>query len=407
METNENRGSGKGGATTYYSNPPENKIVELRDALVSQFVQRETEITAVLSGLLSGEPTLLVGPPGTAKTLLVEKLSNALGGSYFYYLLTRFTEPDELLGPVDILALREGQYKRNFSGKLPNSDIVFLDEIFKSSSAIRNILLDIILNKRIPNGNGYIKIPLLAFYCASNEISTDSEDQAFFDRLTIRSFSSYVSPEAWEELLVVGVQNEVKSEKTIKAILSKEEAKALQSQVLQRLQTITSTSVIKKYLEALSELRGKGIEISDRRKIKILKITSAISLIYLEPTPSLDSLADALRFSASDADQLKTVEEVIMKLNLSSFYLHIQQINTLNAELQNVLSQIKSNQNPSLQDFQALSAVYKKALAVLKVMPKNPRLLPYIRNFYSTLDDAKNTLNKIKALLEGDSENGK
>ena len=382
----------------------ENKVVELRDYLVSQFVGKEAEATAILAGLLSGEPTLLVGPPGTAKTQIVQTLASAIGGSYFYYLLTRFTEPDEILGPISVVGLREGRLERITSGRLPEADVVFLDEVFKASSAVRNVLLDIILNKRYMNGGTFRKIPSLAFYFASNEISNDSEDMAFFDRLSVRCFTSNVSPETWEELLSLGVKLETSTTSSSRIILSKEEAMSLQRQVISKLNDIAQNSqLIKKYIEVLSELRNKGIEISDRRKIKILKIASAISVIYLESMPSLDSLADALRFSCSSLEELKTVEELILKLGLSSFYLNVQQLNTLQTELQNNLNQLKSNANPTLQDLQMLSTVYKKSLQVLKGMPKSPRLLPYVRSFVSTLDEAKNVIRKVQESLTGES----
>ncbi|SRR5579875_737633 len=122
-----------------------NRLTELRDRLLNLFVQKEQEVTAALATLLSGEPCIFVGPPGTAKTMMIETLAKSISASYFYYLLTRFTEPDEIIGPLDISKLREGVYERIIKNKLPDSDIVFLDEIFKASSAIRNILLDIIL----------------------------------------------------------------------------------------------------------------------------------------------------------------------------------------------------------------------------------------------------------------------
>jgi len=381
-----------------------NKVVELRDFLVSQFVGKEAEVTAILAGLLSGEPTLLVGPPGTAKTQMVQTLASAIGGSYFYYLLTRFTEPDEILGPISVIGLREGRLERITSGRLPEADVVFLDEVFKASSAIRNILLDIILNKRYMNGGTFHKLPTLAFYFASNEISNDIEDVAFFDRLTVRCFTYDVSPENWEELLALGVKLET-STSTSRVILSKEDVKLLQNKVVSNLNSIVNSSLIKKYVEVLAELRNKGIEISDRRKIKILKIASAMSVIYLESIPSLDSLADALRFSCSSPEELKVIEELILKLGLSSFYLNVQQLNTLQTELQNNLNQLKSNANPTLQDLQMLSTVYKKALQVLKGMPKSPRLLPYVRSFVGTLDEAKTTLKRVQETLTGESSN--
>jgi len=394
---------GKQGATSSnFSNTPDviqNKLALLRDELVSRFVQREQEITAVLAGLLSSEPTLLISQykPGTAKTLLIQTLADSINGKFFYALLSKFSEPDEILGPISIPALRRGVYERNTEGKLPDAHLAMLDEVFKASSAIRNLLLDIVLNKRVPNGTGFIKIPLLTLYGASNEISTDVEDLAFVDRFTIRVFSSYVSSDAWDELLEKGIQFEV-SKPTKKVIMSVEEVKVLQKLTLEVLKA--SLPIFKnKYLQALSELQQKGIVISDRRKIKILKNASAISVIYLEQQPSLDDLAEALRFSASSEDELKVIEEVIMKVGLSSFYVHIQTIQALQAELSNFLQDIRKNPNPTLNDFQALSAVLRKTLVALKPIPRTTRLLPYIRPLLRTIDECNKELNKIKRAL--------
>jgi len=410
METGGNAGGSKQGATPSNFYTPDvgqiqNKLALLRDELVSEFVQREQEITAVLAGLLSSEPTLLISQykPGTAKTLLVQTLADSINGKFFYALLSKFSEPDEILGPISIPALRRGYYERNMEGKLPTAHIAMLDEVFKASSAIRNLLLDIVLNKRVPNGTGFLKIPLLALYGASNEISTDVEDLAFVDRFTIRVFSNYVTSDSWDELLEKGIQFEV-SKKPKKVIMSVEEVKVLQKLTLSVLEA--SLPILKnKYLQALSELQQKGIVISDRRKIKILKNASAISIIYLEQTPTLDDLAEALRFSASSEDELKVIEEIIMKVGLSSFYAHIQTIQALQAELSNYLQEIRKNPNPTLNDFQALSSVLKKTLVALKPIPKTTRLLPYIRPLLQTVEECNKELDKIKRTLGGGDEN--
>ncbi len=87
-------------------------ISQIKTQLNALFVGRENEVLAILAGLVSSEPTILVGEPGTAKTALIEALSKLMNAKYFYYLLTRFTEPDEPLGPLDVNALREGRYVR-------------------------------------------------------------------------------------------------------------------------------------------------------------------------------------------------------------------------------------------------------------------------------------------------------
>ncbi len=377
----------------------EDKLADLKFELAETFVQREAEITAVLSGLLSGEPVILVGEVGTAKTALIERLAKMIDAKYFYYLLTRFTEPDELLGALDINALREGKYVRRTEGKLPEAEIVFLDEIFKASSAIRNILLDIILNKRIFSDGTYIQLPMLALYTASNEISTDVEDMPFYDRLTIRCFVKSVSEDSWEELIEKGILLDGNPEAP--TLMSVEDVKELQRMVNERFRNITKNStLIRKYVEALAVLRQRGVRISDRRKIKVLKTASAISVVYGEKNVSLDSLAEALKFSAvHDEDELKKVDQVILELGLSSFYQHVQKIQVVTAELQNALN---ASVGGGMEELKMLSAVYKRASTVMAEIPQNPRLIPYTRQLRQAISRAKDVLEKKKAELFGE-----
>lgn len=377
------------------------KIVGVRNKLVDMFVGREEEVTAVLSSLLSGEPTILVGPPGTAKTALIEAVAKLVSGRYFYYLLTRFTEPDELLGPLDIKALREGQYRRITTGRLPEAEIVFLDEIFKASSAVRNILLDIILNRRYLNGSGYVKLPMLTLYTASNEISTDEEDAAFYDRLTIRRFLTYVSADMWDKLLDLGVKLE--AEGGLTPVMSVDEVRVIQSLVVKRM-AMDYVNVKSKYLDALALLKSKGVEVSDRRKVKVLKVAAAISFIYLEDGMSTDDVADALRLCAVfDADDVRKVEEVIEEVGLSSISNVTAKWTMLVNELSNAIKELKETQNP--QAYNAAVRVYKRLKLELTRAPKTPRLLPYVRNIMATMNEAKNTLIEYKKkLMEVDLE---
>lgn len=232
-----------------------NKIFEVKNYLTDTFVGREDVINGVLAGLISGEPTLLVGPPGTAKTSIIDTMSKLINARYFYYLLTKFTEPEELLGPIDITALKNGEYRNITKGKLPDANIVFLDEIFKSSSAIRNTLLDIMLNRRLPNGGTMINLDLLGIYSASNEISDDEEDMALYDRYPIKIFHRYVERTILKDLLDKGISME--SGKTMeKPLLDTGEVVMLQSEAVRRMDTLRSTDndVIDRYMEAIFQL---------------------------------------------------------------------------------------------------------------------------------------------------------
>lgn len=323
---------------------------QVRETLEQIYVGRQNEVVAVLAGLLSGEPVILVGPPGTAKTAIIEALSRLIDARYFYYLLNKFTEPDELLGPLDIVALRQGQYKRITSGRLPEAELIFLDEIFKASSAIRNTLLDIILNKRFLNGTAYVNLPVLAIYTASNEVSTDEEDQAFYDRLVIRAFVDYVAETEWEELVVRGVSTTY-GNTNLPKLANVEYVKQLQAATRQRAVAIAQTEAYrKKVIEALAELKKQGIEVSDRRKVKLFAVISAVSIIWQEPQVSLDSLADALRLVAVyERDDLQKVEAVIKQLNLSST--EVKKVGIILSEIPRLLDSAK---NGDLKAIEAL-----------------------------------------------------
>jgi len=368
-------------------------LIEIRNKLLSLFVGRETEILASLTSLVSGEPLILVGPPGTAKTALIESLAKMINARYFYYLLTRFTEPDELLGPLDIVALREGRYERIIRNRLPEAEIVFLDEIFKASSAIRNILLDIILNKRYLNGTDYKRLPMISLFTASNEISTDAEDQAFYDRLTLRVFVKYVSNDMWSELLDKGVVLPA-IQQEIKPVTSAEYFRQLQQLTILRAQTIVNTPELKnKLLESFSYLKNEGIEISDRRKIKILYISAAISIVSAEENISLESIADALRLTAIyTEDDIVKVERVIQKAKLSIYQEIIQQLMTITSEIRNGIETL--NREQTLSNLKMLRELTAKGAEMLKKVPRNPRITKYVDELKRAVNDAKNIINQ-------------
>ncbi len=135
---------------------------------------------AVLLGLLSSEPTFILGRVGIAKTYTIDTLAKMLNVNYYYVLLNKYTEPDHVLGILDINEYKKGRLV--YHGGVVDANIVMFDEPYKSSSDVLNTLLDIILNKRVFG----IKLNLLATYFASNEFDTDDELIAFNDRLTIR-----------------------------------------------------------------------------------------------------------------------------------------------------------------------------------------------------------------------------
>jgi MoxR-like ATPase len=189
------------------------RINRFRESLGRFFVHKQELIDLMVVTAIAQEPLLLVGPPGTAKSDLVLKFKDALGLSeedYFEYMLTRFTEPSEIIGPIDISQLREGRYIRREQGKLPTARLAFLDEIFKSNSAILNILLTIINERKFYQDGVPQPVRLRVLFAATNEVPEQSELAALKDRFCLKAESQSVQDDHFAELIDTGIDGEVR-----------------------------------------------------------------------------------------------------------------------------------------------------------------------------------------------------
>ena len=182
------------------------KIEKNLEILNSGLVGKEKVMKLGLLSILSGENMILVGPPGTAKSEISRRLREILADTdsetYFEYLFTKFTTPEEIFGPLSIKQLQNDKFERNTEGYMPSSRIVFLDEIFKANSSILNTLLTILNERVFHNGLKREKTPLISLIGASNELPFENDElTALYDRFLIRVVVGYVSDEEIEELL--------------------------------------------------------------------------------------------------------------------------------------------------------------------------------------------------------------
>jgi len=157
------------------------------DELERGLLQRDVAARALLLAALAGEHVLLLGPPGTAKSELARRLQRLLPGAhYFERLLTRFSVPEELFGPLSLKALEDDRYERLTDGYLPSAEVAFLDEVFKANSAILNTLLGLLHERMFDNGHQRVPAPLVCLVGASNEVPQDDSLHAFYDRFLFR-----------------------------------------------------------------------------------------------------------------------------------------------------------------------------------------------------------------------------
>jgi len=182
------------------------KIEKNLEILNNGLVGKEKVMKLGLLSILSGENMILVGPPGTAKSEISRRLREILADSgsetYFEYLFTKFTTPEEIFGPLSIKQLQNDKFERNTEGYMPSSRIVFLDEIFKANSSILNTLLTILNERVFHNGLKREKTPLISLIGASNELPFENDElTALYDRFLMRAVVGYVSDDEIEMLL--------------------------------------------------------------------------------------------------------------------------------------------------------------------------------------------------------------
>src|SRR6185437_4315967 len=169
------------------------KLATVRDELNRIFFERGDLIDGALCAMLSASHVLVIGPPGTAKSMLADELCRRIAvANYFQWLLTKFSTPEEIFGAVSLKSLEQDDYRRVTEHKLPEAHIAFLDEIFKANSSILNALLTLINERIFHNGRERMSVPLVTLFGASNELPDEEELTALFDRFMLRFTVDYI-----------------------------------------------------------------------------------------------------------------------------------------------------------------------------------------------------------------------
>lgn len=283
----------------------------IRDAIAAArvgLVDREVLADVVVLCAVAGEHALVVGPPGTAKSEAIRRVARRMGESYFEYLVGRFTEPNELFGPIDLKALREGVVRVETTGMLPEAEIAFLDEVFLGSTAILNALLGLLNERVYRRGSTLVRSPLRVCVGACNVLPEDPALAAFADRFLARVFVDPVPDDRLEELLEVGWAGD--SHRT-------EGRSGSLADALDRLtaaaRQVDVSEVGVLLATAVRRLRAAGVPLSDRRAVRSQRLVAAAAVLDGRMTAGPEDLW-VLPLVAPSADGQQVASSILSDL---------------------------------------------------------------------------------------------
>lgn len=327
------------------------RIQSLLKTLSEGVYEKDTELSLGLLAALAGESLLLLGPPGVAKSMVARRLKEAfVGARSFEYLMSRFSTPDEIFGPVSISRLKEADsYERAVEGYLPTADVVFLDEIWKAGPAIQNTLLTVINEKIYLNGNQQLHLPLKLLIAASNELPVQGEGlEALWDRFLIRIVSGCIEEEEnFYRMIGSGPSpdpsqgREVDSTPDLFASVNGEAFTSEEYTLIQ--QEIAKISVPREVLLAITAIRQglkdvaiegqdvhRSIYVSDRRWKKVVHLMCASAYVHDRQEVNLADLQLAIHCLWNEPDEAEAIGKLVARAIFSPY---LQRLDTLSQQL--------------------------------------------------------------------------
>lgn len=322
------------------------KLIALQNQLAHGLINRRDAIKSALLTLIAGENIVLVGPPGTGKSMIARRMSQALAPSdnhdYFEYLLTKFSTPEEIFGPLSISELKQDRFVRNTDGYLPTSNVVFLDEIFKASSSILNALLTVLNERKYHNGTHAQDIPLQTLVAASNELpNNQAELSALYDRFLVRQLVDYIDDDAIGQLFdLPSPQSVDNAHRLSKGELDSIRQKAHDVTFPDDVQTAIK-NIWYKHKQAFKDNSDEWL--SDRKLVKVLHLMRISAITNGRDTVDLSDVMLLKDCLWNNPDNIATVRDIIVQeLKISSQSTHVSKL-TLGDIFRDALSQHNPN----------------------------------------------------------------
>lgn len=284
-------------------------LQNFRGSLNTAFLEREEVIDGLLASVITKQNTFLFGLPGTGKSELVRAVSGGFEGSKFFgYLLSPTTDPSELFGPVAISKLLKDEYTRDVEGYLPSANIAFLDELFRGSSAVLNSLLTILNERTFNNGKEIIHTPIQSIVAATNSFPQDESLQAFCDRFLFRPTVEPLKKPTSRRLLDLWALG-LKKRPLVKSGLTYKHLEELQESVGE---IKVTDEFLDKFAQVFDLLASRGITISDRRRVQILKFIKGWAIVQGDDTVYADHLHKSLvHIIYQNVDDISVIKEVL------------------------------------------------------------------------------------------------
>jgi MoxR-like ATPase len=372
-------------------------------------INRQDEILGIAAALVSAQHVFLYGPPGVAKSMLARLICRHIKGArYFEYLLHTHTVPDELFGPLDVLAFREGIYRRITTGRLPEAHIVFLDEIWNASSVILNALLSIVNERRFMDYQT-MDVPLVTMICASNGIPSESALKAFYDRILFRFPIEHLPLEHYPAVLEI--PDEIPVLPDVAVDLSKlDELRAALPEVKLDEEKV---GMLIKILDKVKSIRREPI--SERRFKWMARALRAIALVQGRTEVDKDDLLMTKYMLWDKPDEYRQIEKVVEEI-VDPVYVALREayasIISKVREATSMIDPARGGMGDKATEFIALATEIGNLVSAARKKAKNPssraaqvlgRINAAVELIYNTAVEAnwkEEELNTLKELLK-------